>query len=161
MGLLLIACFKDGPRKILIELADSDDRNLMLNFSRVITKVGNNGLNYYINEDCSEETKRRKADFQKYIKYLEVWRGHKVEKSGEDLILNGVKWRACDFNRLPPGDRIMNSRTLFHNGTVAFQSPFSPLSNLFPCVINFNGIKYISLEQVYQHHRALHHQPVT
>lgn len=52
----------------------------------------------------------------------------------------------------------MDSRTLFHNGTVAFQSPLSPLSNLFPCTIIYNGIRYICLEQAYQHQRALHHQ---
>lgn len=39
------------PRKILIELMDSEDRSALLNLSRTITKYGNNGRNYYINED--------------------------------------------------------------------------------------------------------------
>lgn len=146
------------PRKIFIELSESQDRDLLLKLSKTITKFGNNGSNFYINEDVSEDTKRKKADLHKYVKYLESWRGHTVEKSGEDIVLNGVRWRACDFNRLPIGDRIMDSRTLFYKGTVAFQSPLSPLSNLFPCALHFNGIRYLSLEQAYQHQRAIHHK---
>lgn len=144
-------------RKILIELADSTDRDFILSQSKIITKVGNEGRPYYINEDVSDEVKRRKADLHKYVNYLK-YRGHTVEKAGDDIILNGIKWKSVDFNRLPVGDRILDSRTVFWKGSVAFQSALSPLSNLFPCVMFFKGIRYTSLEQAYQHLRTLHHQ---
>lgn len=144
------------PRKILIELAEPRDRDFLLQHTKRITKNGNNGAPYYINEDISEETKRRKADLHKYIAYLEE-RGKKVVKSGDDLIIDGTKWKPVEFNQLPIGDRIMDSRTIFDKGTVAFQSALSPLSNLFPCSITFNGFKYSSAEQAYQHQRCLHH----
>lgn len=80
-----------------------------------------------------------------------------MEKAGDDIIVNGIRWKSVDFNRLPVGDRIMDSRTIFARGTVAFQSALSPLSNLFPCNLVFEGIRYGSAEQAYQHQRALHH----
>lgn len=144
------------PRKIFLELAEPQDRDKLIQYSKHITKNGNNGLPYYINEDVNEDTKRKKADQHKYVKYLEE-KGRRVEKAGEDIIVNGVRWKSADFNRLPVGDRIMDSRTIFARGTVAFQSALSPLSNLFPCNILFEGIRYGSAEQAYQHQRALHH----
>lgn len=144
-------------RKIFVELADPADRDPILSLSKTITKYGNGGLSYYINEDVSEELKRRKADLHKYVNYLKL-KGHTTEKAGDDIILNGTRWNPTDFNRLPVGDWIMDSRKVFWRGTVAFQSALCPLSNLFPCVIFFNGIRYTSLEQAYQHQSALHHQ---
>lgn len=51
----------------------------------------------------------------------------------------------------------MDSRTLFYRGVVAFQSALSPLSNLFPCKVRFNGLTYLSTEQAYQHAKCLYH----
>lgn len=80
--------------------------------------------------------------------------GKTVVKSVDDLVIDG---KSTEFNCLPIGQRIMDSRTIFEKGTVAFQSALSPLSNLFPCPINFNRYRYSSAEQAYQHQRCLHH----
>lgn len=40
-----------NPRKILVKLADSGCKDLFIQYARQITKVGNNGAPYYVNED--------------------------------------------------------------------------------------------------------------
>lgn len=59
------------PRKILVELAEPTDRDIILQSTRQLTKIGNNGAPYFFNENANEEQKRRKADLHKYVKYLQ------------------------------------------------------------------------------------------
>lgn len=145
-----------NPRKILVELADSGCKDLLLQYARQITKVGNNGAPYYVNEDMPDALKRSKTDIFKYKRYL-IERNHKVEQLGDFFIIDDRKHHLRDLNKLPIGMRLMDSRTLFGRGTVAFQSALSPLSNLYPCRLKYNGLHYTSSEQAYQYAKAIHH----
>lgn len=144
------------PRKIMVELIDTKCRDLILRYAKAITKVGNNGVPYYINEDTPEALKRLRTDQFKYKRYLEE-RNHIVEQTGDYFIIDGQRHHWRDLNRLPVGMRLMDSRTIFSRGTVAFQSALSPLSNLFPCRIKYNGLHYSSAEQAFQYAKAIHH----
>lgn len=145
----------DGPpRKILLELKSG--REIVFEKARIITKSGNDGKPYYINDDVPESVKRRRSDIHKYVLYLRE-RGHQAEKAGEDVIINNQRWKYGDLNNLPIGDRLMDSRTISQYGSVAFQSSVSPLSNLFPCNIRMNGMPFKSAEQCYQYAKAMHH----
>lgn len=53
------------------------------------------------------------------------------------------------------GLSLRDSRTIFRNGVVAFQSHHSPLSNLFSAPIRRNGILFRSTEHAYQHAKAV------
>lgn len=143
-------------RKIMLELSSPLGRDICLQQAIKITKSGNDGRPFYINEDMAEDMKRKKMDLYRYIKYLEK-RKHTVVKVGEDLLIDGIYHKASNFNNLPKGDRLMDSRTLCSGDSIAFQSEHSPLSNLFPCNIKFEGLAYNSAEQCYQHLRAVHH----
>lgn len=72
-------------------------------------------------------------------------------------MIDGKRYKYSELNSLPVGVRLMDSRTIFNNGVVAFQSSISPLSNLFPCSLQYNGNTYPSLEHCYQYTRAIHH----
>lgn len=145
----------DGPpRKILVELKNG--KEILFDKARLITKSGNDGRPYYINDDVPEAVKRRRSDIHKYVLYMRE-RGHQAEKAGEDVIIDNQRWKYGDLNNLPIGDRLMDSRTIWQYGAVAFQSSVSPLSNLFPCNIRVNGLAFKSTEQCYQYAKAMHH----
>lgn len=131
-------------------------RDIVLQNSSSIRKAGNDGKPYFLNEDTSDSYRRWKADLQKYIKHLE-YRKHLVVKSGDNLIIDGVKYRPEEFNTLPEGDRLCDSRTVFRFGVVAFNSIHSPLSNLYPCRVKHQGCQFNSVEQGYQYLKAKFH----
>lgn len=142
--------------KIMVELSNSKGRDVILGNAKSIVKSGNNGQNYYISEDASEEERRKRNDLYKYAKYME-YNGHKVEIIGEDILVDGYRKKFIQLNDMPIGDRMMDSCTVFRHGTVAFQSAQSPLSNLFPCKLKIDGRTYSSVEQAYKHAKCLHH----
>lgn len=119
------------PRKIRVEFRDIESKDLFMAYSNGLTRVGNDGKIFYINDDLPESVKRRKTDIYRYIKYMQLERGHMVERSGDDLLINGQRWRICDLNKLPVGDRLLDSRTLYKNGMLAFQSSISPSAICF------------------------------
>lgn len=144
------------PRKVLLELDNPMSRDIVLANARYITKSGNDGKPYYLNEDIPEEVRRWKNDLQKYMKYMGE-NGHRVEKVGDDLIIDGRRWKTSDLNQLPEGQRLMDSRTIAKAGKVAFQSSISPLSNLFPCTIRVEGQTFKSVEHAYNYMKGIHH----
>lgn len=145
-----------STRKILIEFTTPEGRDIVYQNASAIRKSGNNGKPYFINEDASEDYKRKKADIQKFANFL-TEKGYKVVKNGENLIVNGRKMRPDEFNNFPVGHRIQDSRTVSKKGVVAFHSIYSPLSNLYLCRINCGGNIYNSVEQGYQYQKALFH----
>lgn len=85
-------------------------------------------------------------------------RNHTVQRDNDYFIIDGVRYHIEELNGLLVGDRLMDSRTIFNQGMVAFQSALSPLSNLFPCRISYNGKVFASLEHAYQFTKAVHHK---
>lgn len=144
------------PRKVMIQLDNPIGKEIIIKNAGTITRWGNDGKTYYINEDQAETDRRMKNDLFKYTKYLEE-RQHKVERENDFFIIDGTKWHINQLNDLPEGMRLMDSRTRFKRGTVAFQSALSPLSNLFHCRLKYNGVVYNSVEQAYQCLKCLHH----
>lgn len=144
------------PRKILLEMRSVEGRDLILTYAREISKAGNDGRSYYLNEDLPEAEKRRRSDIHKYMEFMKR-KKHVISREGDELIIDNVRWRICDLNNLPPGQRLLDSRTIFNRGVVAFQSHLSPLSNLFPCTLKLNGQVFPSLEHAYQYKRAICH----
>lgn len=144
------------PRKVMIQLDNPIGKEILLANSANITKSGNDGRHYYLNQDLPEAERRAKTDLHKYKRYLEE-KWHKVEHEGDFFIINDRKWHISQLNNLPIGMRLMDSRTLFGKGTVAFQSSVSPLSNLFVCRIRSEGITFNSTEHAYQYLKCIHH----
>lgn len=79
-----------------------------------------------------------------------------MARSGDNLIINGDKYTPSQFNSLPEGLRLCDSRTIFQGGVVAFNSIHSPLNNLYPTRIRLEGNQYNSVEQGYQFLKAKH-----
>lgn len=56
------------PRKILVELSSPKGREILLSNAKNITRAGNDGKYYFINEDLPESVRRHKSDIYKYLK---------------------------------------------------------------------------------------------
>lgn len=154
-----IGKFKAGqrmPRKVMVQLDNPIGKEIIIKNAGRITRWGNDGRTFYINEDQAETDRRKKNDLFKYTKCLEEYH-HKVERENEFFIIDGRKWHNNQLNDLPEGMRLMDSRTRFKKGTVAFQSALSPLSNLFHYRLKHNGVIYTCVEQAYQYLKCLHH----
>lgn len=145
----------DGsPRRVFASLTSQFAKEYILMNSYKLAH--NNSVKLYLNEDFTDESKRRRNDIHKYVDYMNQ-NNHRAEKKGEAAIVDG-KWYSYDeLELLPQGQRLSDSRTIKRNGVVAFQSEHSPLSNLYPCQIKQNGLVYNSAEQAYQYQKATFH----
>lgn len=82
-------------------------------------------------------------------------KGIQATQKGDAVIFNNTLYRYEEVIHMSDGFSLKDSRTTQKNGVLAFQSPHSPLSNLFITPIERNGIVYPSAEHAYQHAKAI------
>lgn len=144
-----------SPRRVLVSFTTTTARDIVLNYASNIARAGPPGGKIYINEDIPEDLKRRRADVHKYVTYMSE-KGHKIIQKGDTVILNDTLYKYEDLSAMPKGMGLIDSRTITKNGVVSFQSPHSPLSNLFLAPIKYNGITFQSAEHAFQHSKAVY-----
>lgn len=142
-------------RKILVSFNSTYAREAVLSRAGHIAKAGPPGGRIYVNEDVPEDVKRRRADVYKYVNYMNE-NGHTITQKGDSVILNNTHYVYEELSLMPKGMSLADSRTIVKNGVIAFQSPHSPLSNLYIAPIKHNGITYQSAEYAFQHTKAVH-----
>ena len=59
------------------------------------------------------------------------------------------------MSRLSDDLQISNTKTKVVNNCTAFCTQHSPLSNMAPCKLKIDGVKYRSAEQAFQHAKAV------
>ena len=76
-------------------------------------------------------------------------------KSGA-LILDGRRFRYDVLHKLPSEISLLNAKNIhiLEDKGIVFQSPHSPLSNLYPCNVAYTGEAFLSSEGAYQFTRA-------
>lgn len=144
------------PRRVFTSITSQYGKDhILANSYKLARENGYNGaVRLYLNDDFTDETKRRRNDIHKYVEYMKE-KNQQVEKKGDSVLLNGNLYSHDELEALPKGQRLSDSRTIYKNGIVSFQSEHSPLSNLYPCRIKYKGIVYNSTEQAYQHQNAI------
>ena len=88
--------------------------------------------------------------------YIKKIGGVATVKAGA-LWYEGRKYQYEDLHRLPGDISLLKAKNLsiLDNSAIVFQSPHSPLSNLYPCNLVFRDECFLSSEGAYQYHRAL------
>lgn len=142
------------PRKVLLSFISLEAKEHVLSQAGVIARAGFPGKRIFINEDISEETKRKRADIRKYAAFLGE-KGIPATQKGDGIVINDCFHTLEDLKHMPNGLSLKDSRTHIKGKYWAFQSVYSPLSNLYPCRIKRNGIQYASAEHAYQHAKAV------
>lgn len=143
-----------APRRILLTVSSYLVRERILECAKSIADAGTPGARIFINEDIPEPIKRRRSDVFKYVDFLKK-KGIQATQKGDGVIFNNTLYRYEELLHMSDGFSQKDSRTTRKNGVLAFQSPHSPLSNLFVAPIKRNGIVYPSAEHVYQHSKAI------
>lgn len=143
-----------NPRRILVVFISLGIRDSVLNAAGHIAKAGPPGGKIYVNEDLPDEIKRRRADVYKYVQYM-LEKGYNISQRGDSVQINKTVYKYEELSAMPPGMTLADSRTIEKKGVIAFQSPHSPLSNLYPCTIKRNGLNYKSAEHAFQHSKAV------
>lgn len=143
-----------SPRRILLRTASTFTRSLILEYAESIAKTGLPGARVYITEDLPESIKRRRQDIHKYVAFLKEL-GIDAMQKRDCVIFNGTLYKYEEILNMDEGFSFKDSRTKCANGVIAFQSCFSPLSNLFIAPIKRNGIVFRSSEHAYQHAKAI------
>lgn len=75
------------PRKVLLNFTSFDAKEQVLLQACAIAKAGHPGHRIFINEDISEEIKRRRADIRKYELFLRE-KGISATQKGDGIIIN-------------------------------------------------------------------------
>lgn len=145
---------KPLPRRILLHTTSFFARNLILECAEQIAGAGLPGARVFVSEDLPESIRRKRQDMFKYVNFLKE-KGIKASQKGDGVMFNGTLYKYEEILNMPEGFSLKNSRTKTLNGVTAFQSQFSPLSNLFVAPIRRNGITYRSSEHAFQHAKAL------
>lgn len=143
-----------APRRILLTVSSILVKEKILEKAKFIADAGSPGSRIFINEDIPENIKRRRSDVYKYVDFLRT-KGIKAIQKGDAVIFNNSLYRYEELIHMSDGFSLKDSRTTRKNGVLAFQSPHSPLSNLFVAPIKRNGIVFPSAEHAYQHAKAI------
>ena len=110
----------------------------------------------YFNDDLTEIQQIEQRDLRSLAAYAKkIGREAKV-KAGA-FWLEGRKFRYEDLHRLPKELSLLKAKTLniLDDTAIVFQSPHSPLSNLYPCNLVYRGFCFLSAEGAFQFSRAL------
>ena len=83
--------------------------------------------------------------------------GINVKLRGSSIIIDDIKYSYKDINSLPYGLCMENVKIVKVSDGLAFQSHHAFMSNMFPCEIIHNGIKYKSAEHYYSAELARYH----
>ena len=73
------------------------------------------------------------------------------------MVLNGIYYPHKEMSRLPDDLQISNTKTKVVNNCRLrhFATQHSALSNMAPCKLKIDGVKYRSAEQAFQHAKAV------
>ena len=75
---------------------------------------------------------------------------------GNILIIDGIRYTYKDIDQLSHGLTMENVKLVKVLDGYAFQSHYAFLSNMFPCIIKFEGEDYKSAEHLYTALMARH-----
>ena len=141
------------------KVAKERSRPLLARFVRlsVRDKVLRNGgclknTNVWVSEDVHADVKRKKSEVRWVANHAQK-QGHRVKITGygDACNIDGIKYTHETLATLPKGLSLSESKTLkVNSNTIAFQSKWSELSNLFPCLFKIEGVCYNSVEQYFQ-----------
>ena len=109
----------------------------------------------YFNDDLTEQQANEQRDLRALAVFAKT-KGFTSNVKAGALWLDGRKFRYEDLHRLPEDISLIKAKNLhiLEDKAIVFQSPHSPLSNLYPCNITYKGEAFLSAEAAYQYTRA-------
>ena len=109
----------------------------------------------YFNDDLTERQANEQRDLRALAAFAKSKDFNASVKAG-NLWLDGRRYRYEELHRLPADISLIKAKNLhiLEDKAIVFQSPHSPLSNLFPCNVTYRGEAFLSSEAAFQFTRA-------
>ena len=132
------------------------NRPILANFTTRSLKVNLRGSqnmkNVWINEDFNQTIRKHKSEARNVVN-LARRKGQTIQQKGTGVVLNGIYYPHKEMSRLPDDLQISNRLRRQSSSTTVghFAHNTPPLSNMAPCKLEIDGVKYRSAEQAFQH----------
>ena len=142
------------PRQIAVIFQRQQDKGEV--FKHLKNLKGKEGWDrVFFNDDLTERQIGEQRDLRSLAAYARDL-GHDATVKAGLLVLDSRRFRYDELSKLPGDISLLNAKTLhiLEDKAIVFQSPHSPLSNLYPCNIIFRGECYLSAEGAWQSTRA-------
>ena len=109
----------------------------------------------YFNDDLTEQQSNEQRDLRCLAAFAKNNGFNALVRAGV-LVIDGRRFRYDELHRLPEGISLLRAKNLhiLDDKGLVFQSPHSPLSNLFPCNVTYRGEAFLSSEGAFQFTRA-------
>ena len=143
------------PRPIVVVFLRQTEKALF--FRNLKNLQGNDRWKQvFFNDDLTELQQIEQRDLRSLAAYVKKI-GKVASVRAGAFWYEGRKYRHDELHRLPKEITLLKAKTLniLNDTAIVFQSPHSPLSNLFPCNLVFRGDHFLSAEGALQYHRAL------
>ena len=146
---------RSGPRPIVVVfLRQTEKRELFGNLKNL--KGQDKWNKVYFNDDWTEAQAIEQRDLRALAAYARN-KGREAIVKGGVLWLEGRRFRYEDLFKLPEDISLLKAKTLniLDGKGIVFQSPHSPLSNLFPINLSYRGNGFLSAEGAFQFSHAM------
>lgn len=145
------------PRQIKFIVRDEKARESIL-ASRGKLKQNTDKTSIWINESYPEEYRRRKAIMRDLVKRINSEGNYKASIESGGIKLDDCVYMPDQFHELPASCHPENVQSVeTENKGLAFCGQWIYLSNMYQCQFEYQGTRYHSSEQCFQHHKALAH----
>ena len=142
------ACLKGDSRKEPTEGAQQ------LCDGRRLSGSSNGPVCSGISQDFPASIANKRFQLKQVLKLAKVLDDHATLRA-DKLVVKGTEYSIQECYKIKDID-IHSIGTQTKANAVLFHGRFSPFSNFYPCLFNHEGVEYQSMEQFYQHRKALH-----
>ena len=149
---------QEGPKRprpvVVVFLRQTEKAQFFRNLKNL--KGKDQWKNVYFNDDLTELQQIEQRDLRSLVAYAKKV-GKEASVRAGAFWYEGRKYRYDELHRLPLEITLLKAKTLsiLDDTALVFQSPHSPLSNLYPCNLLYRGICFLSAEGAFQYSRAL------
>lgn len=145
------------PQQIKVKMSSEKSRNKLLS-CRGKLQANPNKSTIWLNEVHPDDYRRRKLMLRELVKHINKIKGMRATIESGGIRLNGQFYGPDEFEDLPPDcqPRAVQIISVGEN-SLAFAGEWAFLSNMYNCPVRYDGIRFLSSEQAYQHTKAMTH----
>lgn len=148
---------KVKPRHIRLKVSNDDSRELLLACRGKLSQNLDKS-NVWINEEHPAEYRRRKTMLRDLVKFINKSGNQKASIEAGGLKIGSEYFRPDQFNDLPSDYHPRNVQIIrTEKNELLFAGEWAYLSNMFPCIFEYEETEFTSSEQCFQYQKALYH----
>lgn len=140
--------FKVTPQPIIVRFLMYSDRDRVWNQRKELK-----GSNIFIREDYSNEVVNNRKKLFPIMKRAQEL-GHNAYLSRDKLVIDKRHYTTKSLHLLPPELQPDKVATRNYGNILAFFTKATPMSNFYPCDLNLDDKKFLSVEQYLQYKKA-------